>query len=119
VKPAVSLANPPRQAAYRQLCRSLEDDARCALSRTDRELLRNIAADVIDSAKPGSFHAGAALLAGLVQSGRLDQADASRLWEDLCECGPPGSWRPFSTIMALASHNRFPAGEGELKAGVL
>jgi hypothetical protein len=109
VKPAVSLAqHPPRKAAYRRLCRSLEDDARCALSRMDRELLRDIADDVLASAKPGSSQAGAALLAGLVQSGRLDQTDASRLWEDLCECGPPGSWRPFSTILALASHDGIP-----------
>jgi hypothetical protein len=104
VKPSVSLAKqPPRRAAYQQLCLTLEDDARCTLSRTDRELLRDIADDVLGSGKPGSCQAGAALLAGLVQAGRLDQTDASRLWEDLCECGPPGSWRPFATIMALAA----------------
>jgi hypothetical protein len=106
VEPAVSLAkHTPRRAAYRRLCRSLDDDVRCTLSRADRALLRHIADDVLESANPGSCQAGAALLAGLVQSGRLDQTNASRLWEDLCECGPPGSWRPFSTIMALASPN--------------
>jgi hypothetical protein len=104
VNPSVSLAHqPPRRAAYQQLCRLLEDDSRCALSGTDRELLRDIAHDVLESASPGSCHAGAALLAGLVQSGRVDQTDASGLWEDLCECGPPGSWRPFATIMGLAA----------------
>lgn len=111
MKPSVSLAEqPPRRAAYQQLCRALEDDARCTLSRTDRELLRDIADDVLESAKPGSCQAGAALLAGLVQSGRLDQTDASRLWEDLSACGPPGSWRPFATIMALAAQKSVRAG---------
>jgi hypothetical protein len=111
VKPSVSLAKqPPRRAAYEQLCRALEDDARCTLSRADRELLRDIADDVLESTKPGSCQAGAALLAGLVQSGRLDQTDASLLWEDLCTCGPPGSWRPFATIMALAAQKSVLAG---------
>jgi hypothetical protein len=111
VNPPVSLAKqPPRRAAYRQLCRALEDDARCALARADRELLRDIADDVFESAKPASCQAGAALLAGLVQSGRLDQTDASRLWEDLCDSGPPGSWRPFATVMALAATKSVPSG---------
>jgi hypothetical protein len=104
VKPSVSLAeHPPRRAAFQQLCRTLEDDVRCALRPMDRDLLRAIADDVLQSTKPDSCQAGAALLAGLVQSGRLDQTEASRLWEALCECGPTGSWRPFATIMALAA----------------
>jgi hypothetical protein len=110
VKSSVYLAKqPPRRAAYQQLCRTLEDDARRPLSRTDRELLRHIADDVFESGKPGSSQAGAALLGGLVQSGRLDQTDASRLWEDLCECGPPGSWRPFATVLALGAQKSPPA----------
>ena len=109
MKPSVSLAKqPPRRAAYQQLCRTLEDDARCALGPPDRALLREIADDVFESAKPGASQAGAALLAGFVQSGRLDQTEASRLWEDLCDSGPPGSWRPFATVMALAARKSVP-----------
>jgi hypothetical protein len=109
VKPSVSLAkHPPRRAAFQQLCRTLEDDVRCALGTTDRDLLRAIADDVFESTKPDSCQAGAALLAGLVQSGRLEQTDASLLWEALCECGPSGSWRPFATIMALAAQKSVP-----------
>jgi hypothetical protein len=104
VNHSISLAKqPPRRAAYLRLCRALEHDPAGSLSPADRDLLLDIAKDVFGSAGAGTCQAGAAVLAGLVQSGRLDQPRAAGLWEDLCDCGPPGSWRPFASIMALAA----------------
>jgi hypothetical protein len=109
---------PARHAAYARLLRALEGDAPSGLTDEDRELLGAIARDVFRSADargadaPGSCQAGAALLAGLVQAGRLDQAEAAGLWGDLCECGAPGAWRPFAAVLALAALDRLPRAEG-------
>ena len=101
--------NAARHRAYLRLCRTLKEDTGVSLSPGECELLCDLAEDLFLS--PGSreqaaaqtCQAGAALLAGLMRSERLDRADAEALWRNLCDCGPAGLWRPFGSSLSLAA----------------
>jgi hypothetical protein len=99
--------NSTRHDAYVRVRRALQGEACGGLTERQRELLRDRAEDLLlsaggrEKATLRSAAAGSVLLLGLVQAARLERVVAEELWQDLCDCGPDGLWRPFASRPAL------------------
>jgi hypothetical protein len=86
--------SPERTQAYRRVIQTLEDLGPSKLLDGEQDRIRAAADNLIFSSGPGDPAALEALddverlCAALVESGRWEQVTATRLAEDLYECGP-------------------------------
>ena len=87
--------SPERSNAYRRVMKTLEDIGPSKLLETEQQRIRYAADNLIfsgdlstDAEAQDALADVEALCSALVESGRWEQVSASRLAEDVYECGP-------------------------------